>query len=201
MKLSCKYFARIPAIIFLFQSCTGLAAYTMGGNETDRLALLEFKAKITDDPVGVLKSWNKSIHFCQWRGVTCGRRHQRVTMLDLHSKKLVGSISPRIGNLTFLRVLQLEENGFNHEIPPEIGHLRRLQTLSQSNNSLSGEIPANLSRSSNLMYIYAGRNRLAGKIPAELGSLSKLKYLAIYTNSLSGGIPHSFGNLSSLECF
>ena len=199
MELSCKDFAGILAIVFLFSVCRGLAAYAMGGNETDQLALLEFKAKITDDPLGVLKSWNKSIHFCQWRGVKCGRRHQRVTMLDLQSQKLVGSISPHIGNLSFLRVLQLEENGFNHEIPPEIGHLRRLQMLFLSNNSLSGEIPANLSSCSNLMYIYVGTNRLVGKIPAELGSLSKLQYLFIHANSLSGGIPRSFGNLSSLE--
>uniref|UniRef100_A0A2N9G939 Leucine-rich repeat-containing N-terminal plant-type domain-containing protein n=1 Tax=Fagus sylvatica TaxID=28930 RepID=A0A2N9G939_FAGSY len=53
-----------------------------------RLALLEFKAKITLDPFGVMSSWNDSIHFCQWRGVTCGRRHQRVTVLDLQSLKL-----------------------------------------------------------------------------------------------------------------
>uniref|UniRef100_A0A2N9FWZ4 Leucine-rich repeat-containing N-terminal plant-type domain-containing protein n=1 Tax=Fagus sylvatica TaxID=28930 RepID=A0A2N9FWZ4_FAGSY len=64
-----------------------------GNNETDRLALLEFKAKITLDPFGVMTSWNDSIHFCQWRGVTCGRRHQRVTVLDLRSLKLIGSIS------------------------------------------------------------------------------------------------------------
>ena len=37
-----------------------------GNNETDQLALLEFKAKITDDPLQVMSSWNDSIHFCQW---------------------------------------------------------------------------------------------------------------------------------------
>uniref|UniRef100_A0A2N9I386 non-specific serine/threonine protein kinase n=1 Tax=Fagus sylvatica TaxID=28930 RepID=A0A2N9I386_FAGSY len=62
--------------------CGFLVTSVLGGNnETDRLALLEFKAKITLDPFGVMSSWNDSIHFCQWRGVTCGRRHQRVTVL------------------------------------------------------------------------------------------------------------------------
>ncbi|KAM4081917.1 hypothetical protein ACJW30_11G129800 [Castanea mollissima] len=36
-----------------------------------------------------MSSWNDSIHFCHWRGVTCGRRHQRVTVLDLQSQKMV----------------------------------------------------------------------------------------------------------------
>ncbi|KAM4072605.1 hypothetical protein ACB094_11G150700 [Castanea mollissima] len=58
-------------------------------NETDRLALLKFKAKITQDPLMVMSSWNHSIHFCQWGVVTCGRQHQRVTVLDLQSSKLV----------------------------------------------------------------------------------------------------------------
>uniref|UniRef100_A0A6N2NK50 Reverse transcriptase Ty1/copia-type domain-containing protein n=1 Tax=Salix viminalis TaxID=40686 RepID=A0A6N2NK50_SALVM len=44
-------------------------------------------AQITDDPFGALNSWNESFHFCEWSGVTCGRRHQRVVELDLHSYK------------------------------------------------------------------------------------------------------------------
>ena len=60
MELSWKDFAKVLAVIFLFSGCGGFAAYAMGSNETDRLALLEFKAKITDDPLRVLKSWKPS---------------------------------------------------------------------------------------------------------------------------------------------
>ncbi|CAL8120762.1 unnamed protein product [Prunus armeniaca] len=52
----------------------------MSGNETDWLALLEIKARITADPHAVLTSWNETMHFCTWHRVTCSRRHQRVTM-------------------------------------------------------------------------------------------------------------------------
>ncbi|PRQ35104.1 putative non-specific serine/threonine protein kinase [Rosa chinensis] len=52
------------------------------GNETDRLALLKFKESIVADPHGFLNSWNGSVHFCNWHGITCGRRHQRVTALE-----------------------------------------------------------------------------------------------------------------------
>ena len=52
----------------------------VAGNEVDRLALLAFKAQITGDPFGALNLWNEFVHFCQWAGVTCGRRHKRVTV-------------------------------------------------------------------------------------------------------------------------
>ncbi|PQQ09232.1 putative LRR receptor-like serine/threonine-protein kinase [Prunus yedoensis var. nudiflora] len=115
----------------------------MSGNETDWLALLEIKARITADPHGVLTSWNETMHFCNWHGVTRGRRHQRVTVLDLNSLKLAGSVLPHVGNLSFLRVIHLVGNRFSHEIPPEVRLLRRLHDLQSANNSLSGEIPSN----------------------------------------------------------
>ncbi|VVA40459.1 PREDICTED: probable LRR receptor [Prunus dulcis] len=171
----------------------------MGGNETDRLALLAIKAQIKQDPHNVLSSWNESIHFCSWHGVSCGRRHrQRVTWLDLQSQKLAGSLSPHIGNLSFLRALELQNNSFSHEIPPQIGHLHRLQGLSLHNNSFSGRIPYNISYCSNLIFMNFGYNRLVGKIPSELGSLLKLREVDLKVNNLTGEIPPSLGNLSSL---
>ena len=91
--------------------------------------MLEFKAKIILEPLGVMSSWNHSIHFCRWSRVTCGRRYQRVIVLDLQSSKLVGFISPHVGNLCFLKNITLQNNSFHNEIPPEIGHLRKLQFL------------------------------------------------------------------------
>lgn len=190
---SCFYIHAVVYLLF-FPSTT----YATGGNETDRLALLEFMAKIDADPFGVLSSWNSSVHFCQWYGVTCSRRHQRVTVLDLNSLKLAGTISPHIGNLSFLKVLDLKNNSFRQNIPPEFGRLRRLHTLYLYNNSLSGKIPSNLSRCSDLTILSIVNNHLVGEIPEELGLLSKLQYLSISWNNLSGNIPPSLGNLSSL---
>ncbi|XP_058219587.1 probable LRR receptor-like serine/threonine-protein kinase At3g47570 [Rhododendron vialii] len=172
------------------------------GNETDRLALLSFKAQITWDPFGTLNSWNKSIHFCQWVGVTCGRRHPtRVTMLNLDDRELVGPISPHIGNLSFLQFLLLRNNSFSHEIPPQFGRLKRLRGIGMRNSSLTGEIPTNISSCSKLIVLALSTNRLSGKIPVELVSLSKLQVLSIYKNQQRGGIPSAFGNLSSLIIF
>ncbi|KAF7851022.1 hypothetical protein BT93_L4709 [Corymbia citriodora subsp. variegata] len=168
-------------------------------NETDKLSLLAFKAGITEDPLNVLSSWNDSMGFCQWYGVTCGRRHQRVTVLDLRSQKLSGSISPHIGNLSFLRELQLTNNSFNHEIPPQINSLSRLRILRLGHNSLVGEIPENISACSNLITLILQYNQLTGKIPTQVGSIPNLRNLSLNVNNLTGSMPSSIGNLSSLE--
>lgn len=172
-------------------------AKTSYGNETDRLALLAIKAQIIGDPFGVMKKWNNSFHFCNWEGITCGRRHRRVTGLNLSSYDLVGSLSPHIGNLTFLSTLVLNFNHFHYQIPQEVGRLFRLKYLELSNNSFSGEVPANLSGCSRLVWLRLGFNMLNGKIPSQLGSLQMLERVQLHYNNLSGPMPASLGNLSS----
>ncbi|XP_048420835.1 receptor kinase-like protein Xa21 [Pyrus x bretschneideri] len=169
-----------------------------GGNETDRLALLAIKAQLKEDPNQFLSSSNESSHFCLWRGVTCSKRHrERVTGLDLSGQKLAGTISPHIGNLSFLMELYFQNNSLSGQIPPEIGRLRRLQVLRLSINSLSGFIPVNISNCLNLWGLDFGYNQLIGKIPREFGSFPKLKRLVLEFNTLVGEIPDSLGNLFS----
>ncbi|XP_043817060.1 putative receptor-like protein kinase At3g47110 [Manihot esculenta] len=174
---------------------------TQLGNETDKLALLEFNAQITNDPNGFFRLWNDSVHFCKWQGVACGRKHQRVRSLDLNDLSLSGTVSPHAGNLTFLRYLGLASNNFHGEIPKEIGQLFRLRIIEMRNNSLSGEIPRDISNCSELRIMSLIKNNLAGNIPSQLGSLKKLVVLYLGGNKLTGEIPHSLGNLSSLQDF
>ncbi|XP_057514664.1 probable LRR receptor-like serine/threonine-protein kinase At3g47570 [Actinidia eriantha] len=202
---SCPLFLFSSIVLAVLWQLSSIIPHVAGsehsGNETDRLALLAFKTEIKSDPFGSLNSWNQSLHFCQWTGVICGRRHQRVIVLNLDDRKLAGPISPHIGNLSFLRKLQLSNNSLSHEIPQEIGRLKRLQILFLHYNSVNGEIPANISGCLGLMGLNFSRNSLVGKIPVELGSLSKLKYLYIDRNNLTGSVPPTLGNLSSLIVF
>ncbi|XP_048135692.1 probable LRR receptor-like serine/threonine-protein kinase At3g47570 [Rhodamnia argentea] len=193
-----KLFSCLTTVILLLWSV--LASAEMGKDETDWLALLEFKAQIAD-PGGVLSSWNDTSHFCKWYGVTCGRRHRRVTVLNLQSKQLSGVLTPHIGNLSFLTEVYLQNNSFYSEIPPHFGRLFRLQKLFLNNNSFNGQIPSNLSHCSNLLVLNIGFNMLEEKLPTQLGSSSKLQRLILGVNSLTGNIPPSFGNLSSLRAF
>nr|XP_027082514.1 putative receptor-like protein kinase At3g47110 [Coffea arabica] len=167
-------------------------------NETDRLALLEFKSQISDDPYAVLNSWNQTRHHCRWPGITCDSRHQRVTAITLTGWGLSGTISPHIGNLSFMKSIHLEENQFHGEIPQEVGHLFRLRFLNLSYNLLSGEIPVSLCNCSNMLSLTLTSNKLEGKVPIELSKLKKLENLYLSKNNLTGEIPSSLGNLSSL---
>ncbi|CAI9273680.1 unnamed protein product [Lactuca saligna] len=177
---------------------TSTASASGGGNETDYQALLHFKSMITNDP---LISWNASFHFCDWSGVSCGRRHRRVTVLLLESQGLQGSLSPHVGNLSFLRFFSLWNNSFQGTIPHEIGRLSRLKDLSLDYNKFSGVIPTNLSHCSKLENLGIGDNKLVGSIPKEISFLSKLTFFYASTNKLTGGIPPVLGNITSMKLF
>ncbi|TVU03499.1 hypothetical protein EJB05_50960, partial [Eragrostis curvula] len=169
----------------------------------DEASLLAFKAAATTGGYGhTLASWNSSSAsgFCGWEGVTCGRRHQRVVALSLASCGLTGVLSPTIGNLTFLRFLNLSFNSFNGDIPASLGRLSHLQTLDLSNNAFSGELPTNLSSCTSLRVMRLGFNQLHGRVPSALGEkLARLEVLKLDNNSLTGAIPVTLANLSSLN--
>ncbi|KAI3474438.1 hypothetical protein Pfo_029299 [Paulownia fortunei] len=167
------------------------------GNPIDLMALLDIKNRITEDPLGIMASWDDSEHYCNWTGVTCDPFNRRITILDLKSQKLVGSLPPSIGNLTFLTGINLRNNGFQGGIPQEIGLLSRLKHLNLTYNMLAGFIPSNLSHCTELTILALEGNQLSGEIPGRLSSLSKLQYLGLGSNNLTGGFPAWIGNFSS----
>ncbi|CAI0415991.1 unnamed protein product [Linum tenue] len=186
-------------------------------NETDALALLQLKASLTGDPLQITSSWNSSTHFCQWRGILCGRKHQRVTVLNLQSLQLSGTLSPYIGNLTFLRRLYLFNNTLAGTIPSEIGRIGSLSNLrifSVRRNSLAGAIPPSYGNLSSLREFRAGSNdfsfdvasnRLTGSIPGSFSNASNLELasnfqaLIMDQNNFGGPFPADIGNLSALQ--
>ncbi|XP_048423640.1 probable LRR receptor-like serine/threonine-protein kinase At3g47570 [Pyrus x bretschneideri] len=182
----------------VLESATLPSSGTSLGNETDRMVLLDFKKRISEDPFHIMRSWNDSIHFCSWAGVTCNRITKRVLTLELESQKLVGSIPPSIGNLTFLTGINLRRNNFDGELPQELGRLQSLQHLNLSVNSFSGKIPTNISHCTQLRVLELYSNKLIGPIPDQLSSLLDLNILLFDKNNLTGTIPSWIGNFSSL---
>ncbi|KAL7265507.1 hypothetical protein ACSBR1_003310 [Camellia fascicularis] len=159
-------------------------------------------ASFAKDPFRVFSSWNSSLNFCKWQGVTCSHRHhQRASALNLSSLKLVGSLSPHIGNLTFLRVINLKNNSFHGVIPQEVGRLFRIRYLILGNNSFEGEFPVNVTHCSDLRVINLINNNLGGKVPTQLGSLPKLYELVLSPNHFFGTIPPTLGNIFALRFF
>ncbi|KAK9024112.1 hypothetical protein V6N11_004291 [Hibiscus sabdariffa] len=216
----------VSVITFVFLSTSFKLAMAASGNETDRLALLAMKDQLVD---GGLLSWNGSLHFCEWQGVRCGRRRQRVVGLSLPGMKLGGTISPSIGNMSFLREANFFNNSLKGNIPSELGQLRQLRSLNLSHNNLQGGDLAFLSSLSNctrlkilaihmnrlsgvlpdsranlsaeLETLFMGGNRISGNIPDGIGDLVKLTHIHIGENLFTGNVPTSIGKLRNVGLF
>ncbi|XP_075521070.1 uncharacterized protein LOC142554270 [Primulina tabacum] len=176
-----------------------------------------FEFYIVLDPLGSLNSWNQTSNFCVWEGIVCSRRYKnRVAEINLMRRGLVGTLSPYIGNLTFLTRISIQNNGFQGGIPQEIGLLGLLEFVEFSSNSFTGELPRNLSHCSNLVYLNMSDNRFSGMIPPELGSMHKVEQdkfqksfgrlqsliiLQLTGNSFTGGIPLGLFNISTIQLF
>ncbi|KAL6596912.1 hypothetical protein ACP70R_047046 [Stipagrostis hirtigluma subsp. patula] len=164
--------------------------------DNDREALLAFKAGVSD-PAGALRSWNDTAHSCRWPGVSCTAG--RVTSMDVSRHGLTGTLSSAVGDLTYLRVLNLSSNGISGSIPPSLGRLQRLSYLGLSDNAFTGEIPNALRNCTSLDTAYLNKNHLSGSIPPSLANLTKLVRLELEQNLLEGGIPDGFWRLPHLR--
>ncbi|XP_062078148.1 putative receptor-like protein kinase At3g47110 [Humulus lupulus] len=167
---------------------------------TDKEALISVKSTLSFDHTtpNPLSTWDQtSSSPCNWTGVVCNKLGQSVVGLDLSGLGLSGSISPHIGNLSFLNSLQLQNNRFIGTIPSEITKLFRLRLLNVSFNLINGVLPSNLKNLKELKVIDFTENKVSGTLP-ELSLLTKLEVLKLRQNHFHGGIPQSFGNLSSL---
>ncbi|KAE8680083.1 putative Leucine-rich repeat protein kinase family protein [Hibiscus syriacus] len=166
---------------------------------TDRLALLALKTYIEDPQNLLTANWSMTASVCDWIGVTCGSKHPRVTSLILSNMSLTGTISPHLGNLSFLARLDVENNGFRGTLPMELANLHRLKYISFGKNNFSGEIPSWFRSLARLEYLFLQDNYFTGQIPEEIGNLPSLKTLNLKNNQISGSIPSSIFNISSLQ--
>ncbi|GLJ53068.1 hypothetical protein SUGI_1130530 [Cryptomeria japonica] len=167
-------------------------------SNSDEQSLIAIKNSITLDPQNVFDTWIPSIHFCNWTGVSCDGEAHRVESLILDSFELQGTVSPSIGNLSFIKVLYLYNNSLNGEIPNELGRLQRLQQLYLSFNQLHGPIALTLTSCKDLEELSLAYNHLTGSIPPQMHRLKKLQVLMLGSNNLTGPVPSSLSNISSL---
>ncbi|KAL0718743.1 hypothetical protein Bca4012_068066 [Brassica carinata] len=172
-------------LVWFFDVTTATLSPTGVNYEVTALVAIKNELK---DPYSVLENWDvNSVDPCSWRMVTCTDGY--VSALGLPSQSLSGTLSPSIGNLTYLQSVLLQNNAISGPIPDTIGRLEKLQTLDLSNNSFTGEIPASLGELNNLNYLRLNNNSLSGTCPQSLSKIEGLTLVDISYNNLSGSLP------------
>ena len=130
---------------------------------------------------------------CEWYGIECNEANNSVS-LELQSNGLSGVLTPRIGDLRSLEILNLNNNNikvrdimssvsflsYQHELFPNC--------LSFSLNSSQGKIPAEIVLLANLTLLRLSYNEFIGN-ETRFGSLQSLKLIHLHGNRLSGTIP------------
>ncbi|XP_057825279.2 receptor kinase-like protein Xa21 [Cryptomeria japonica] len=197
-KLRMKMVIMLPLLLF-FSLSTLPTHIAKLSNYSDQQALIAFKDALLLDPFNSLLDWSPNHTFCNWTALICSSRRQRVVSLNFTGMGLAGPISPFLGNLSFLRVLDLKHNSFQGHIPYQLGSLFRLRWLRFSYNNLSGSIPSEFSLLSNLKIMALDENNLTGIIPPFLGNMSSLTNIDLGINRFQGSIPHVLGMLSQLK--
>ncbi|KAL4615291.1 hypothetical protein ACB092_07G112900 [Castanea dentata] len=182
----------------LVQPCILHSSHS-SNNFTDQSALIAFKSEISfhpNDTVFSAGNWSTTTNFCDWFGVSCSRRRQRVTALNLSYVGVHGTISPHIGNLSFLVSLDLRNNSFSSFLPHEIGNLHHLKKLSPGFSLCPGMIGRLFLMkfgSTSLGYTVGGEprnfNSLTGAFPLVIFNLPSLETILIVGNNLLGTLP------------
>ncbi|KAG6707122.1 hypothetical protein I3842_06G015900 [Carya illinoinensis] len=188
-------------LVFLVAHLCTIQLVRSSSNFTDRFALIAFKSQLSSsaNETVLARNWSTATNFCNWIGVSCSRRRQRVTALDLSKMGLQGTLSPQIGNLSFIVTLRLHNNSFFGFLPNEISRLHRLKILWLDFNKFEGSIPPSLHQCHKLSYLSLGGNMLSGAIPSSVGNLSALESLDLQYNNLVGPLPSVIFNISPLS--
>ncbi|KAL7205006.1 hypothetical protein ACSBR2_018014 [Camellia fascicularis] len=175
---------------------------TKGPNSTtDQSALLAFKSHITFNHSHhiLANNWTSATSVCDWIGVYCGKRHRRVTALNLANMGLGGTIPPHIGNLSFLSYFNIANNTFHGHISGEMARLHRLNAVDFGDNNFSGGVPSWFGNLPKLQYLRLANNRFTGSVPPSIGNISTLESLNLRSNFLERRVPEEIGHLSKLK--
>ncbi|KAG6428790.1 hypothetical protein SASPL_106827 [Salvia splendens] len=181
-------------------------------------ALAYFNLTITASPP---LTWSISDDCCTWEGIGCDAS-ARVITLHLPSRRLSGTISPYITNLTSLTHLSLSHNSLSGPLPDGFfASLDRLRLVDLSWNRLAGELDKlppqintfNLSSNHfhgtlqlsffqpvpDMDYFDISNNSFTGTIPAFIcGFAPSITRLDFTNNDMTGPIGPGFGQCKNL---
>lgn len=171
----------------------GVDNETTSCDSGDLSALKEFAGNLTSG--SLVKAWSNDIDCCKWMGVVCdnvnvtggnGKGASRVTKLILPEMGLNGTISPSLGELDQLNLLNLSFNRLRGGLPVEFSKLKQLKVLDVSYNNISGAIAGALSDLDSIEVLNISSNSFAGDLFHQLGEFPHLLAFNVSNNSFTG---------------
>lgn len=145
------------------------------------------------------KTWALDQEVVHWDGITITDGH--VTEIRMLFNNLDGSLPNSLGNLEYLKVLELSFNKINGPLPDSLGKLSQLEILALNGNFLSGNIPSSFGNLKNLKQLHLSSNALNGALPASLNQLTQLEVFNVFQNQLTGDLPIGLAKSRSLKEF
>lgn len=193
-------------LMWLFGSSLLVGAQD-GITHPDEVRALQAIRRTLIDPNRNLSNWNRGDPCTsRWTGVLCFNGTQddgylHVRELQLLNMNLSGHLSPELGRLSRLRILDFMWNNITGSIPNEIGNITSLELLLLNGNYLTGSLPEEIGYLPNLDRIQIDENRISGELPKSFANLNKTKHFHMNNNSISGQIPPELARLPYLVHF
>mmetsp|Transcript_281 Transcript_281/g.470 ORF Transcript_281/g.470 Transcript_281/m.470 type:complete len:691 (+) Transcript_281:409-2481(+) len=141
---------------------------------------------------------NGTVSTCDWFGLSCND-DGRISVIDLASQNLRGTIPSEIGFLEDLDFVFLFRNELTGTIPTEMGKLGDVDFMYLNENQLTGTLPDELSGLLDADDLFLFGNQFTGTIPESFGQLIDVVNLYMHDNRLTGSIPSSLSQLKRLQ--
>ncbi|KAJ6433268.1 hypothetical protein OIU84_017045 [Salix udensis] len=198
----------LGAVLLLWLCCSSLLAAQKDGvtDPVEVKALQDIRRSLIDINNN-LSNWRRGDPCTSnWTGVLCfdeakedGNLHVRE--LRLLNMNLSGTLSPSLGNLTYMEILDFMWNRITGSIPPAIGNIKSLKLLLLNGNQLTGSLPEELGYLPILNRIQIDQNHISGPIPKSFANLNSTEHFHMNNNSISGQIPAELSRLPNLVHF
>lgn len=195
---------RVHGYVFAVSFCfITLMAASQKTDPSEVKALIDIKKSLVD-PMNKLRNWNKGDPCtANWTGVWCFDKKSddgyfHIRELYLMTLNLSGTLSPQLGSLSHLAIMDFMWNNLTGTIPKEIGQITSLRLLLLNGNKLSGSLPDELGNLKNLTRLQLDENQLSGPVPKSFANLLNVRHLHMNNNSFNGQLPPELSNLPNL---
>ncbi|KAK7541272.1 uncharacterized protein J3D65DRAFT_618008 [Phyllosticta citribraziliensis] len=176
---------------------TGTGVKLADNLERDKQTIQEFAKKVTEDPQGVLKSWQGDDP-CKFKGFKCDKTpkgYWAVSALDFNGFHLGGPdmvLEGLLDKLVDIAIFHANSNKFVKTVPDNLAQITWFYELDLSNNQLSGEFPKGVLTAKQLTFLDLRYNQFEGSVPSEVFHMD-LDVLFLNNNKFTGSIASDLG--------